>query len=125
MKERCVAAVVLAMLFASVALANKRQWIPADVVDISTRSNKGGYAVLSVGNGIAGVPITSQTIFYRIETKDIVYILVLTNPKHLLNVTLHGKTWIALDDNGHDAHIIDDARRDVKVPISEKIAKPK
>ena len=69
-----------------------------------TNSRIGGTASIPVGGIIATVPITVNRIIYRIATQDTTYILVLVNKKHPLNVTLHGKTKIALD--GSNAHIL-------------------
>jgi hypothetical protein len=108
------------LLFTWVATANTRQWQDATVVDISYNSSNGGTATIPVGGIIATVPITVNRIIYRIATQDTTYILVLVNKKHPLNRTLHGKTRIAVD--GSNAHILDDAGKDVKVPIAQKIA---
>jgi len=108
------------LLFSSVAAATTRQWQDATVADITYNSSNGGTATIPVGGITAQVPIIVNRIYYRIVTKDTTYILVLVNKKHPLNVTLHGKTRIALD--GSNAHILDDAGKDVKVPIAQKIA---
>jgi hypothetical protein len=43
------------------------------------------------------------------------------NGGHPLNITLNGKTELAID--GTNAHILDDAGKDVKVPIVLKVAR--
>lgn len=119
------------LLFAPIALAGKdRKWIPAKVTSISSTISDEGTAILPVGSGIYGAKITTTSIYYRIETDDMVYVLVFTGDnvhrwrrKHPLNVTLHGETKICIDSNGRDAHILDDAGKDIKIPIAEKIAK--
>jgi hypothetical protein len=108
------------LLFTWVATAKERQWQDATVVDISYNSSNGGTATIPVGGITATVPITVNRIVYRISTQDTTYIFVLVNKKHPLNLTLHGKTKIAVD--GSNAHILDDGGKDVKVPIVQKIA---
>jgi hypothetical protein len=58
-----------------------------------------------------------------IETDDTVYVLGPTITKEWLNVTLHGTTKIAIE--GRNAHILDDAGKDKKMPIAEKVARTK
>ncbi len=108
------------LLFTWAATANTRQWQDATVADITYNSSNGGTATIPVGGITAQVPIIINRIYYRIVTPNTTYILVLVNKKHPLNVTLHGKTKIVLD--GSNAHILDDAGKDVKVPIAQKIA---
>ena len=112
------AALVFAILCASVALANNREWKDAEVANIT--SERGGAAVVPVGGALVGVPITKT--FYWIQTDDTTYVLgpVITK-RQSLNVTLYGKTKIALD--GRNAHIPDDDGKDKKLPIAEKIAR--
>jgi PEGA domain len=113
-----IPALILAILCASVALANNRQWKDAKVVNITSES--GGAAVAAIGTTMVGAPITK--VFYWIQTDDTTYVLgpAITRNQSL-NVTLYGKTKIAID--GRNAHILDDAGKDVKLPISEKIAR--
>lgn len=115
-------------LCSSVALANDRQWKDAKVVNITT--DTGGAAAASTGGVAVAVPITRT--FYWIQTEDMTYVLgpaitpcgrVLRRCPYLLNVTLHGKTKIAID--GRNAHILNDDGKDEKIPISEKIARTK
>lgn len=100
------------------ALANNREWKDAEVANIT--SERGGAAVVPVGGALVGVPITKT--FYWIQTDDTTYVLgpVITK-RQSLNVTLYGKTKIALD--GRNAHIPDDDGKDKKLPIAEKIAR--
>jgi hypothetical protein len=113
------------LYFSVAALAEDRQWRDATVTKITAETTDGGVAVLPVGGGLVGVPIKLHKVFYHVETEDVTYVLAWVNKKNPLNVTLQGKTKIALDKNGRDAHILDDAGKDVKLPISLKIAKPK
>jgi hypothetical protein len=115
-------ALLLVVLFATTVTAKDREWKEAKVAAIESSTSNGGVAVIPIGGMIAGVPITRTTVFYRIETDDMIYILALVNKKRPLDVTLHGKTKIAID--GHDAHILDDGGKDVKLPIAQKIARP-
>ena len=113
------AALILAVLSSSVALAKDLQWKDAKIIDITTE--RGGAAVVPIA-ALVGGPITKT--FYWIQTDDTVYVLgpVLTRSQ-LLNVTLHGPTKIAID--GHSAHILDDRGKDEKLRVVEKIARPK
>lgn len=115
-----IAAILFALLSASAALANTRQWKEAKVVKISSES--GGAAAAPIGGMVVAVPITKT--FYWIETDETTYILGPAITKHqLLNVTLYGKTKIAID--GTNAHILDDEGKDRKIRIAEKIARTK
>jgi hypothetical protein len=113
-------AALLFLLLCSSTLANTRQWKEAKVVRIS--SEPGGAVAAPVGTMIVGLPITKT--FYWIETDDMVYVLgPAISKRQTLNVTLYGKTRIALD--GKNAHILDDEGKDRKMPIAEKIARTK
>jgi|SRR5580658_1522978 hypothetical protein len=118
------AALLLAILCTSAALApaaptKHYQWKDAKVIDIT--SDRGGAVVVPVA-ALVGVPVTKT--FYWIQTDDTIYVLgpVLTQ-RQLLNVTLHEPTKIAID--GNNAHILDDYGKDTKMPIAEKITRPK
>jgi hypothetical protein len=112
------ATLILVVLCASVALANNRQWKDAKIINITSES--GGAVAAPVGTMMVGVPITKT--FYWIQTDDITYVLgPAITKRQLLNVTLHGKTKIAID--GKNAHVLDDEGKDRKMPIAEKIAR--
>jgi len=121
----------MCLFLASMASAKKdRIWIPAKVVSISSTMSDNGVAVVPVGPNIYGVRIKTTTIYYRIETADMIYVLALISNnatdwhrEHPLNLTLHGETKISIDRDGKNAHVLDDGGKDVKVPIAEKIAK--
>jgi hypothetical protein len=109
---------ILAVLCASIALANNRQWKDAKVANITSES--GGAAAAPIGGMIVAVPITKT--FYWIETEDITYVLgPAITKRQLLNLTLYGKTKIAID--GQNAHILDDEGKDKKIRIAQKIAR--
>jgi hypothetical protein len=112
------AALILAVL-CSVALAKDHQWKDAKVIDIT--SEKGGAVVVPIA-AVVGGPITKT--FYWIQTPDTIYVLgpVLTRSQ-LLNLTLHGPTKVAIE--GNSAHILDDHGIDHKIPVIEKVARPK
>jgi hypothetical protein len=119
---------VLVILCASIALADNRQWKDAKVVNIT--SDAGGAAAASTGTIAVAVPINRT--FYWIQTEDMTYVLgpaitpcgrVFRRCPYLLNVTLYGKTKIAID--GRNAHVLDDEGKDEKIPIAEKIARTK
>ena len=127
-------ALILAILCTSAAQANNLKWKDAKVTRISSRVENKGVFVDSVGTAIVGGRIKNRAMYYWIETEDITYVLEYSyNPTVKLpwpgqhsrsrtpNVTLNGKTKIAID--GHNAHILDDDGRNVKVPIFEKIAR--
>jgi len=112
------ATLILAVL-CSVAVAKDRQWKDAKVIDIT--SERGGAVVIPIA-ALVGGPITKT--FYWIQTDETIYVLgpVLARSQ-LLNVTLHGPTKIAID--GNNAHILDDYGKDKKLPVVEKVARPK
>jgi hypothetical protein len=113
-----VLSLTLAILCVSVVQANDRQWKDAKVANIS--SDRGGAVAAPIGTMIVAVPIVRT--FYWIETDDTTYVLgPAIGKSHLLNVTLYGKTKIALD--GRNAHILDDDGKDKKIPIAQKIAR--
>jgi hypothetical protein len=119
------AALIFAVLSSSIALAKDHrardlQWKDAKVIDIT--SEKGGGAAVVPIAALVGGPISKT--FYWMQTDDTVYVLgpVLTRSK-LLNVTLHGRTKLAID--GGDAHIVDDYGKHKKIRIVERIASPK
>jgi hypothetical protein len=112
---------LVVLLAASSATAKPREWKIATVASINSNTADRGTAAVPLNGAVYRVPILITTTWYRIETSDTVYVLVWHNKKHPLNLTLHGQTKIALD--GQNAHILDDAGKDVKVPIQEKIAK--
>jgi hypothetical protein len=95
------------------------EWIDAKVIDITTESR--GAAVVPLV-ALTGGPTTKT--YYWIQTDDTIYVLgpVLTR-SHLLNVTLHGPTKLAIDGNA--AHILDDYGKDEKLRIVQKVARPK
>jgi len=122
---KTIALVAVILCTSCAALADNRQWQDATVGKITTETTNGGTAIVPVGGVLVSVPITHSRVFYYIETEDTSYVLAWLNKKYMLNVTLHGKTKIALDKNGREAHILDDAGKDVKLPISMKVAKAK
>lgn len=126
MMKRIIVFVALSV-FAASALAKNLEWKDARVVNIISTSQNSGAAVVPVGTMLVGVPVTTNTTLYQIETPEMIYILSYTfNPmvnwrNRPPNLTVNGKTKIAID--GRNAHIIDDEGKDVKVPIARKIAK--
>jgi hypothetical protein len=102
----------------AVAVAKPRDWKDAKVVNIT--SENGGAAAVPIGTMIVGVPITKT--FYWIQTEDTTYVLgPAITQRQLLNVTLNGKTKIAVE--GRNAHILDDEGKDRKMNIAEKVAR--
>jgi hypothetical protein len=115
---RITAIIVLVILCALTVPAKDREWKDAKVTNIT--SDEGGTAAIPVGTTLYNVRIVKT--FYWIQTDDTTYVIGPVLSKHQsLDVTLYGKTKIAVD--GRNAHIIDDAGRDRKLPIAEKIAR--
>jgi hypothetical protein len=123
---------ILLSLSASVAFADNRQWKEAKVARIASSVEDNGTVADTVGTTVIAGRIQTSALYYWLETDDVTYIVAITytpmrarfvqpNGGHPLNVTLHGKTKIATD--GTNAHILDDAGKDIKVPIVEKIAR--
>ncbi len=113
-----IVAVAIILLCSNAALAKDRQWKDAKVANITSDVN--GAAVLPVGTALVGIRIVR--VFYWIETEDTTYVIgPAIGKRQSLDVTLYGKTKIAID--GRDAHILDDEGKDKKLPIAEKIAR--
>jgi len=113
------AALLLTMLFSSLALARTHRWKDAEIIDITFE--KGGAVVVPVA-ALVGVPVSKT--YYWIQTSDKIYVLGPALTRHqLLNVTLHGPTRIAVD--GNSAHILDDDGKDRKMPVVETVERPK
>lgn len=125
-------ALILVVLCATVALATDRQWTEAKVTRIASSLNDEGVVVGTVGTTTIGGHIQSSSIYYWLETSEITYVVAVTynpmrarfvqaNGGHPLNITLNGKTKISID--GTNVHILDDAGKDVKVPVVLKVAR--
>jgi hypothetical protein len=112
-------ALILSILCSSVALGSNRQWKDGKVIKISSESAASLPAPMGTRN--VGVPTTKT--YYWIETDDTVYVLGPTITKEWLNVKLHGTTKIAIE--GRNAHILDDAGKDKKMPIAEQATRKK
>ena len=114
------AILALALTLATAAYAKTHQWHDATVAAIASQTSDDGTAVVPVGGIIAAVPIRRTVVYYRIDTDSVKYVLAWINKKHPLNVTLHGKTHIAVE--GQNGYILDDSGKTQKLPIVEKIA---
>jgi hypothetical protein len=114
-------ALVVIILWASVAAAKARKWISGTVVSVETSR----VAVAAWGD--------TNVIHYKIKTAHMTYVLDYAyNPAVKLpwprehsrlrspNLTVNGKTRISID--GRNAHVLDDDGRDIKLSIEEKIA---
>src|ERR1700685_1883242 len=113
------AALMVAVLCSTVALAKDYEWKDAKVIDIT--SERRGAVVIPVASLVGGPPTKP---FYWIQTAETIYVLGPVIGKHqLVSVTLHEPTKIAID--GKTAHILDDYGQDRKIPIAEKVARPK
>lgn len=128
-----IAAFILLILCAPAAQAKDRQWIEAKVAKITSSIEDNGAVVGTVGTTVIGGRIQTTATYYWLDTGDITYVVAVTytpmrsrlaqpNGGHPLNITLNGKTKIAIE--GTHAHILDDAGKDVKVPIVLKVARP-
>jgi hypothetical protein len=123
--RRATLILTLAVLSSSLPLAaapakdKDYEWIDAKVIDITTESR--GAAVVPLV-ALTGGPTTKT--YYWIQTDETIYVLgpVLTR-SHLLNITLHGPTKLAID--GNNAHILDDYGKDEKLRIVQRVARPK
>lgn len=106
----------------------------AKVTRIASSTENNGAVVGTTGTMAVGGVIKSDTMYYWIETEDMIYVLDYSyNPAvkapwpgqhsrgRTPNVALNGKTKISVD--GRNAHILDDDGWDVKIPIFEKIAR--
>jgi hypothetical protein len=127
-----IAVLVFALLCATTVLAKDRQWQEAKVTKVSSSVEDTGAVAATVGTTAVAGRIQTTAMYYWLETADITYIVAVTytplrsrlaqpNGGHPLNVTLNGKTKVAVD--GANLHVLDDAGKDVKVPIALKIAR--
>lgn len=112
---RRILALLLLVSFSVSAKTKIRGWQPAIVTNIESRD-----AEIDKPNGFI---ILTEEYRYTVETEDTIYTLrnVTRRLGHPLDLTLHGKTQIAID--GSDAHLLDDAGKDVKLTIMLKEAK--
>jgi hypothetical protein len=97
-----IAGLALVLLCASTAFAKDRLWQDAKVTKVSSSIEDSGAIV-----AVTYTPLRSR--------------MAQPNGGRPLNVTLNGKTKIAVD--GANLHGLDDAGKDVKVPIALKIAR--
>jgi hypothetical protein len=113
------AALMVAVLCSSIALAKDYEWKDAKVIDITSETR--GAVVVPITSLVGGSPTKT---FYWIQTAETIYVLgPVIGKRQLLNVTLHEPTKIAID--GKTAHILDDYGQDRKMPIAENVARPK
>ncbi len=127
-----IVALVLVLACTSTAFAKDRERQVAKVTKISSSVQDDGAVVATVGTTAVGGRIQTTTMYYWLETDEITYVVAITynpmrsrlaqpNGGHPLNVTLNGKTKIAID--GANLHVLDDAGKDVKLPIALKVAR--
>ena len=101
---------LLVVLCASTVSAKDRQWKDAKVAKISSTVESDGAVVSRVGSTTVGGEIKTSAMYYWLETDDITYVVAVTytpwrsrmaqpNGGHPLNITLNGKTKIAIDGN--------------------------
>lgn len=112
-------ALIVAILCSSAALAKDYEWKDARVIDIT--AEKGGTVVTPIA-ALVGVSVSKT--FYWIQTDDMIYVLgPVVAKRQLLNVTMYETTKVAID--GNNAHILDDYGKDKKLPVVEKVVRPK
>jgi hypothetical protein len=92
---------------------DSRDWKPATVAEITSTDDQ-----IVKPNGFT---IPTTRIIYRFETADVSYLVreVIRKNGTPLNVTLHGQTKVAIE--GMHIHILDDAGKDVRLPIVQKV----
>lgn len=113
------AALMVAVLCSSIALAKDYEWKDAKVIDIT--SERRGAVIVPIASLVGG---SSTKAFYWIQTAETIYVLgPIIGKRQMLNLTLHEPTKIAID--GRTAHILDDYGQDRKIPIAERVARPK
>lgn len=108
-------ALVLLLLCSITFAAKPRAWQDASVIAIETEDR--GAAAVPIGGFIVAVPISH--VFYRIEAAELIYVTRCDCDR--LNVTVHGKNRIAIE--GEKIYLIDDAGKEKKLRIVQKIAK--
>jgi hypothetical protein len=127
-----------AVFIGSFALAQKtREWRTAAVVSMDSSDDEivkphthmvrdpncqGGIGCYH-SEPLEPTHIPTTVIIYQFDTEDTTYKVrqVIHRNGKPLNVTLHGQTKVAVD--GMDIHVLDDAGKDVKLPIVQKTAK--
>ena len=114
----CVALLFSVCLFAA---PKSRNWQDAVLVDIRSTTDNNGVAVVPIGTMIYGVPIRRVDTYLRVETADMKYLLYSKPHKKPLNLTIHGKTKIAIE--GTTAYLLDDGGKELKLPIVQKAVK--
>lgn len=129
---RILALVFVLLRATAIQAKTERQWKDAKVANITSSIQDNGAVVGTIGTTVVGGRVQTSETYYWLETEDITYVVEISynpfrsrmaqpNGGHPLNVTLHGKTKIVID--GTNAHILDDAGKDVKVPIVLKVAR--
>jgi len=105
----------LVCFLATICAGQKKglDWKPATVAEITSTDDQ-----IVKPNGFT---IPTTRIIYRFETADVSYLVrqVIRRNGTPLNVTLHGLTKIAIE--GMHIHILDDAGKDVKLPVIQKV----
>jgi hypothetical protein len=113
-------AVLLAILSStSPVFAKHYDWKSSTVIKIESQSR--GTASVPIGPNVFNVPVVMT--YYSFRTDDGLTYVAVTGPgaHSALNVTLNGHNGLRIDDGGH-VHILDDAGKDKKLRIVERIA---
>lgn len=129
MKRSIIAALVV--FLCPYVFAKERQWQDATVDDAKT-GTAGTISAASVSGGTysasgLGVAASIPLTYYWITAGEMTYVVACV-PRGTIrykcpNITIHGKTKIAIE--GRDAHILDEDGKDRKLPIMEKILNKK
>jgi hypothetical protein len=114
-----VVALLSLLVLASASVAKEYEWKDSTVIDIS--SERAGAAAMPVGTGAIAFPIMATFYRIRINADGMVYVARAIGRSQLLNVTVNGHNGFRIDEHGH-VHILDDAGKDRKLNIVEKIA---
>jgi len=116
----CISVLAMLLLLGS-AVASDRQWQDATLVEIRVNQGQNGVAVVPIGTSLYGIPFERWTAFYIFDTATTRYVLNAGRHKPY-NLTQRGKNKFAVE--GQKAYIIDDAGKEIKLPISQKALLP-
>jgi hypothetical protein len=108
-----------ALFVASTLIAKEYDWKDSTVIDIST--DRAGAVAMPLGTGAIAVPIIATFYRIRMNADGMIYVARVVGRRQLLNVTVNGHNGFRIDEHGY-VHILDDAGKDRKLNIVEKIA---
>jgi hypothetical protein len=102
-------------------VAKNRNWQDAILADIRSTTDNNGVAAMPIGSMVYGVPIRRVDTYLSVDAADMKYVLYAKPHRKPLNLTVHGKTKIAVE--GTTAYLLDDGGKELKLPIVQKEAK--